>query len=111
MIDLSGIGEVLIPASDLAKSQSFYSVLGYETIAEHDWGMIQMTKDSTPPISLINKAFFPNVSIGFTSSDLEACVKLLKTNAISIKEDDRTSQPARIVFDDPDGLEIHIFQV
>ncbi|MCO4781724.1 MAG: hypothetical protein KC646_05320 [Candidatus Cloacimonetes bacterium] len=111
MNNLSGIAEVLIPASSLKDSESFYHCLGYETVAEHDWGMIQMTKLSTPPISLISKKFFPSVSIGFVSDDLDQCVKQLEQNKISISEDDRSSQPPRIVFSDPDGLEIHIFGV
>jgi catechol 2,3-dioxygenase-like lactoylglutathione lyase family enzyme len=110
MKSLSGIAEVLIPASDLQASQSFYHTLGYETVAEHDWGMIQMSKESTPPISLINKQFFPNVSIGFLSDDLDHCVKSLEEQSIRISEDDRSSEPARIVFGDPDGLEIYIFE-
>jgi catechol 2,3-dioxygenase-like lactoylglutathione lyase family enzyme len=107
-MQLSGIKEILLPASDLDLSKQFYLKLGYKVVNELPWGMIQMAKEEGPGIALVKKDFFANPSLSLQSLNLNDCISELEKTGIVIDEDDRNSEPSRIVIHDPDGFEITI---
>jgi len=107
---LLGLHEVFLPTQDLGQSKAFYLKLGYEVTHEAPWGLIQLGAPNGSRLSLVKKDFFPEISLGHLSEDLERDFIQLQAAGIEILADDRQHEPARFSFRSPDGVEISVFQ-
>ncbi len=109
--NLSPINELMLPAKNIAETRKFLANFGYKLINEQPWGMVQLKSDSGgPSISLFSQDFFKTTSFGIKTTCIDELFEELQKKGVKITEDDRKSDPPRIVCAGPDNFEITIFQ-